>query len=575
MYALRDLQKARKIVVAASESRIAVIGNCSTQFFSQAIEGLGKLNGLNTKVFDTDYNQIEAQLIDPNSDVYEFNPKTIVLWLGTGKLYEEFMEGDTVTRQCFADYCLKRMQDYWDYVEKYSNARLLQMNFPEYNDMALGSYSCKIESTFVYQIRRLNYLLQETASKRQNIYIVDILTIQMRIGLETFSNPQLYYSSKMEISMEALPFAAKAVVDILLAMEGRVKKCIILDLDNTLWGGVIGDDGLAGIEIGEFGKGHVFTNIQYWLKSLKEYGIILAVCSKNDEEIAREPFERHKEMVLRLTDITLFVANWNDKATNIKLIQESLNIGMDSIVFIDDNPFERNLVKQRIPELEVPDLPEDPAEWLLFLQNRNYFETTSYSTETNERTKMYQQEYERKKLAVAFESIDDYLASLEMTGTCEVFESQRYPRIAQLTQRSNQFNLRTIRYTENDIQMIAEDSSYIPLFFTLKDKFGDYGIISIVILKKQSEKVLFIDSWLMSCRVLKRGMEEFVMNKIVSIARKRGVETIIGEYVPTSKNAMVKDLYLKLGFSTLEKGRYELNISAYVESKTLIQEEQK
>lgn len=573
MYTLRDLQKARKIVVSSSESRIAVIGNCSTQFFSQAIEGLGKLNGLNTKVFDTDYNQIEAQLIDPNSNVYQFSPKTIVLWLGTGKLYEEFMEEDTVTRKYFADHCLKRIQDYWDYVEKYSNARLLQMNFPEFNDMALGSYSCKIDSTFVYQIRRLNYLLQETASKRQNVYIVDILTIQMRIGLETFSNPQLYYSSKMEISMEALPFVAKAVVDILLAMEGRVKKCIVLDLDNTLWGGVIGDDGLAGIEIGEFGKGHVFTNIQYWLKLLKEYGIILAVCSKNDEETAREPFERHKEMVLRLADISLFVANWNDKATNIKLIQESLNIGMDSIVFIDDNPFERNLVKKRIPELEVPDLPEDPAEWLLFLQNRNYFETTSYSTETNDRTKMYQQEYERKKLAVTFESIDDYLESLEMIGTCEVFEPERYPRISQLTQRSNQFNLRTIRYTENDIQMIAEDSSYIPLFFTLKDKFGDYGIISIVILKKQSEKVLFIDSWLMSCRVLKRGMEEFVMNKIVSIARKRGVETIIGEYVPTSKNAMVKDLYLKLGFSTLEKGRYELKISAYVESKTLIQEE--
>ena len=192
-------------------------------------------------------------------------------------------------------------------------------------------------------------------------------------------------------------------------MSGKIKKCVILDLDNTLWGGVIGDDGLAGIEIGELGKGHVFSNFQRWLKQLKDYGIILAICSKNEEDTAKEPFEKHDEMVLSLSDISLFVANWNDKASNIKMIQESLNIGMDSIVFLDDNPFERNLVKEKLPEIEVPELPEDPALWLVFLQKQNYFDTASYTAEGSDRTKLYQAEYERKRLEQTFETIDDYL----------------------------------------------------------------------------------------------------------------------------------------------------------------------
>ena len=574
MFSMKELQKARKLVVDAPENRIAVLGNCSTQFFSQAIEGLGRFKGVNTKVFDAGYNQIDVQLIEPNSDVYQFQPKTIILWLGTCKLYEDFVVESTSARSNFADHCLERIQAYWDYIEKNTNARILQMNFPEFNDKVLGSFSCKVDSTFIFQIRKLNYLLQEVAQKRDNIYIVDILAIQMQAGMEMFWNPQLYYSSKIEIAMEVLPLLAKSVVDILLAIEGCVKKCIILDLDNTLWGGVIGDDGLDGIEIGELGKGNVFTNFQHWLKLLKEYGIILAVCSKNEEKTAKEPFEKHEEMVLRLSDISLFVANWNDKATNIRLIQESLDIGLDSIIFIDDNPFERNLVKQRFPEIEVPNLPEDPSEWLTFLQNQNYFETASYSAETNDRTKMYQIEYERKKLAITFESIDDYLSSLKMVGTCKVFEPGRYPRIAQLTQRSNQFNLRTVRYTENDIRRIAESKEFIPLFFTLSDKFGEYGIIAVVILKKKPGNTLFIDTWLMSCRVLKRGMEEFVMNKIVSIARQQKFETLIGEYIPTSKNAMVRDIYLKLGFTDIGNNRYEQKVTAYVNSKTLIQEVQ-
>ncbi len=573
MFTFRELQKAKKRIIRGTEIRMAVLGNCATQFLSEAIEGYGKIEGLNICVYDADYNQIDSQLIDSSSEVYSFHPTQILLWLGTEKLYEEFMDLDTFSRSTFAETYLSRIEQYWNLISNNSSAKILQMNFTEIDDKALGQYSCKVDSTFVYQIRKLNYLLEEAEQRNSRVFPVDNLAVQISLGRNIYYNPRLYYSSKMPVSMPALPFLAKAVIDVIRAMNGNVKKCIILDLDNTLWGGVIGDDGLAGIEIGELGKGHVFTNIQRWLKQLKEYGIILCVCSKNNEEIAKEPFEKHNEMVLKLDDISVFVANWDDKVSNIRTIQETLNIGMDSIIFLDDNPFERNLVREMIPQIEVPGLPEDPAAWLGFLQEQNYFDTASF-TEGSDRTKMYQAEYERKKLSQAYESIDDYLRDLEMVGASRKFEPLQYPRIAQLTQRSNQFNLRTVRYTESDIQRITESDDYITLFFTLRDKFGDHGLIGVVIMEKKSDDEVFIDTWLMSCRVLKRGMEEFIVNHFVKRAAQSGFKKISAEYIPTSKNGMVKDIYDRMGFSKVKDNYYELEIDNYREQNNYIVEDQ-
>ncbi len=315
------------------------------------------------------------------------------------------------------------------------------------------------------------------------------------------------------------------------------------------------------------------TNFQRWLKQLKEFGIILAVCSKNNEDTAKEPFEKHEEMVLRLDDISIFVANWEDKATNIKRIQESLNIGMDSIVFIDDNSFERNLVRQLIPDITVPELPEDPANYLEFLQSGNYFDTVSFSGESSDRTKLYKAEFERKKAEASFESIDDYLKSLEMVGQAQPFEESRYSRIAQLTQRSNQFNLRTIRYTEDEIRRIAESDNYITIDYCLRDKFGDHGLVGVIILEKRDTQELFIDTWLMSCRVLKRGMEEFIVNKLIETAKANGYKFVTAEYIPTPKNSMVKDIYSRMGFDSVGDGKYSVFIDNYKTNKTYIQEE--
>lgn len=572
MYTFKELKKGAKKDCPGREIRIAVLGNCSTQFFSTSIQGFGRLEGLNVSVYDTDYNQIEAQLLDKESEVYTFQPDEMLVWLATDKLYEEFLDIPLAYRDKFAESILKRIQYYWDLISQNAKARIIQPNFTEIDDKVLGQYSCKVETTFVYQIRKLNYLLEEAMTHRNDVFPVDLLAIQIQEGQNKFYDSSLYYNAKMTISMDSLPLAAKAVIDVIKAMDGRIKKCLVLDLDNTIWGGVIGDDGMGGIEIGELGRGHAFQDFQRWIKQLKECGIILAICSKNNEEIAREPFERHEEMILRLSDISVFVANWEDKATNIRMIQESLNIGMDSIVFLDDNPFERNLVRSVLPDVEVPELPDDPALYLEYLQQKNYFDVVSFTGESADRTKQYQAEYERKQLQMSYSTFEDYLENLEMIGEVRSFEPERYARIAQLTQRSNQFNLRTIRYTEDEIERVANDERYLSLYFTLKDKFGDHGLVSVVIMKKISSEEIFIDTWLMSCRVLKRGMEEFIINCIVRASREAGFKIIKSEYIPTPKNKMVKDIYKTMGFIEEEENKYSISVETYVNKKNYIKE---
>lgn len=570
MHSFKELKKAAKLTVEGKEFKLAVLGNSATQFFSAAVQGYAKLEGVNLNLFDADYNQIDAQLIDSSSETCAFKPDAVLIYLATDKLYEEFLDLPQSEKSSFAQNTIDRLKNYWNLAAQNTGARILQMNFTEIDDKAFGSYGCKLEPSFAFQLRKLNYLLAEEACARRDVYPIDALSVQIDLGRNAFYDAALYYNAKMCVSMNSLPYLAKAVVDVVKSLRGSIKKCVVCDLDNTLWGGVIGDDGIAGIEIGELGRGHAFTDLQRWLKQLKERGIILAVCSKNNEETAKEPFEKHEEMVLRLSDISAFVANWDDKATNIKFIQQSLNIGMDSIVFLDDNPFERNLVRSMIPQVTVPELPEDPALYLSFLQAQNYFETASYSSEDAKRTGQYQAEFERKKSEKSFSNIDDYLKSLEMVGEANAFEEKYFPRIAQLTQRSNQFNLRTIRYTEDQIAAIANDKECISRYYTLKDKFGDHGLVSVVIMKKTSATEAFVDTWLMSCRVLKRGMEEFIINQAVEAAKAAGVKILRAEYLPTPKNAMVKDIYKLMGFEEEGEGKYSLSLDSYKVQKNYI-----
>ncbi len=571
-YAWKELKKAASMQLGTKEDRVAVLGNCSTQLFATALQGQARLCGINVLVYDAEYDQIDVQLIDPLSEVYCFQPDEILLWISSQRLYEEFMVLPVTEKSGYADKVLQRLRYYWDLIAGNCGARVLQMNFTEIQDKPLGQFSCKVEETFTYQIRKLNASLQEAMAADRNIYPVDLLSVQVRIGQEQFFHAPFYYSAKMPVSLDGISYMAEAAAGVLTAMHGHMKKCIITDLDNTLWGGIVGDDGIGGIEIGELGRGHAFTNLQRWLKQLKEYGVILAVCSKNEEKAAREPFEKHREMVLRLDDFSVFVADWKDKAANICLIQETLNIGMDAIVFLDDSPFERGLVRQAIPALEVPELPEDPALCLEYLQYCNYFEAISYASADGNRTGMYQAEFARRQSQTSYGSLDGYLQSLGMEGRVQPFSSDNFARVAQLTQRSNQFNLRTVRYTQEEIARIAKSSQYLTLAFSLKDKYGDYGLVAVAILEKKSVTEVFIDTWLMSCRVFKRGMEEFVMNCMVRIVRQHGFLLINAQYLPTAKNVPVKDIYTKMGFTEIQENWYCLKTNDYQQQKNFIKE---
>uniref|UniRef100_A0AAU6WVD5 HAD-IIIC family phosphatase n=1 Tax=Chryseobacterium endophyticum TaxID=1854762 RepID=A0AAU6WVD5_9FLAO len=308
--------------------------------------------------------------------------------------------------------------------------------------------------------------------------------------------------------------------------------------------------------------GKAFTEFQYWVKALQKRGIILAVCSKNDEDKAKEPFEKHPDMVLKLDDIAVFIANWENKADNIRKIQRILNIGFDSMVFLDDNPFERNLVRENLPDVCVPELPEDPAEYLEYLYGLNLFETASFSENDSERTKQYQVEARRAVDLESFTNVEDFLKSLNMVSAVQPFNSFSKPRVSQLTQRSNQFNLRTVRYTEQEIENLIQSGKHYTLSFTLEDKYGDNGLICVIVLEEKDKETLFIDTWLMSCRVLKRGMEDFTLNTIVEKAKGHGYRYVTGEYLETAKNQMVRDHYQNLGF-IFENNRWILNVNDY------------
>ncbi|RIH65697.1 HAD-IIIC family phosphatase [Mariniphaga sediminis] len=549
--------------------KVAVLGDTATQFLVQAIRGEGFEEGFDLEIWEADFNQIERQVLDHTSELYEFNPQIVVIFQSSHKLLGKYNKQKPEKQNQFALGELEQIKDLTSNITGALEAKLIYYNYTEIDDAVFGNFANKTPGSFLFQLRKLNYELMCLASENPNIYLCDISSVQNRLGKVDFFKPSIYINTEMVLNIDALPAVASATVRLISALQGKIKKCVILDLDNTLWGGVIGDDGLENIQIGSLGIGKAFTEFQYWIKKLKNRGVIVAVCSKNTESVAKEPFEKHPDMVLRLDDISVFIANWENKADNIRQIQSILNIGFDSMVFLDDNPFERNIVRENIPEICVPELPEDPADYLEYLYSLNLFETVSYSKEDADRTKLYQIEAQRVSNQKKYTNVDDFLKSLDMYSLVEPFNKFNTPRVAQLTQRSNQFNLRTIRYTEADIERISASGEHHSFTFTLEDKFGDNGLICVVILKQESSDVLFVDTWLMSCRVLKRGMENFVLNILVDFALEMGFSTLKGEYLPTAKNAMVKDHYADLGFEE-EDDSWILNVYEYKRRRNYI-----
>ncbi|PTQ95786.1 HAD superfamily phosphatase (TIGR01681 family)/FkbH-like protein [Mucilaginibacter yixingensis] len=561
MLSFLDLKKNnKKSREGLKQIKVALLADSASQFINQAVSGYGFEFGLNLDIYEADYNQIERQVFDPSSELYEAGPAYVIILRSTEHLLKDFYKSQD--RAGFADHIIAQTEALYQQLSARLSARVIINTYIEIDDKVFGNYANKTHVSFTYQLRKINLGLMDLARQNKNLFIADLASLAAHRGYEHVFDTKMYISADMVFNIDFVPTVAHALTQIISAIAGSFKKCLVLDLDNTTWGGIIGDDGMEGIQIGYLGMGKAFTELQLWCKELKRRGIILAVCSKNTEAIAIEPFNSHPDMVLKIDDIAIFVANWENKVDNIRHIQQVLNIGFDSMVFLDDNPFEREMVKSGIPDITVPELPEDPAEYVQYLRTLNLFETASYTEEDAQRTQQYQQEAKRTQLQNSFTSEQDFLQSLQMLADVKSFDKFNTPRVSQLTQRSNQFNLRTVRYTEDDIAQLATSGDFITLSFNLGDKFGDHGLIAVVILKALSAQELFVDSWIMSCRVLKRGMEQFTLNTIVAAASASGFKKIVGEYLPTKKNALVKDHYLNLGFTPVND-RWELDVTAY------------
>lgn len=529
-------------------ARVAILGFCTTQYYAGVLRGLGRMSGFPVVSYEPEYDTVHQTVLDEASGLYTFEPDFVVVLTAVQALRNVLLAVDVGRRIEAADREAQQLVSIVERTSQMPGVTVVVNEFVLPYERPWGNLSRRISGSLVDVVQRINERLRATAERLENVYTVDTDHIASWLGKRNWFDERLWFYSKSFCHPEALPQITGEALDVFRAVKGKGLKCIALDLDNVLWGGTIGDDGLERIRLGELGEGEAFVQFQIWLKELRSRGIILGVCSKNDDDKAREPFRSHSDMVLNEDDISCFIANWDDKAQNIGQLAARLNIGLDSIVFLDDSPFERNLVRELVPEVLVPELPSDPAEYVPYLESLNLFEAAQYSEEDRKRAEFYRANALRETEQARFTNVGEYLASLEMEAAFEHFDDHHLPRIAQLVQRTNQFNLTTIRHSPAELAAFSKDEAFFPFYVTLSDRFGDNGLISIVIGKLEGD-VLEIVTWLMSCRVISRRLEEFVLDQLVGVARDEGVSRLDGRYVPTKKNGLVAGHYDKLGFT--------------------------
>jgi FkbH-like protein len=544
---------AQKAGVHDRRAKIAVLGSFTTHQLVTLIELFLQAGRIGTLIYEADYGTIRQEILDPGSELYQFQPDFVVVATTWRDLVHRPDPGDDRAQTQrkveaeLADWALL-----WNTAHNRLDCQIIQNNFDVPPWRVLGNHESRHPSSFGRYVTLVNMGIQDVAPAFVTIHDVDHLSANW--GRWEWGDERFYHHAKLPCSPEHLVDYAHSLASLILAHLGVVKKCLVLDLDNTLWGGVIGDDGLAGIRLGQGDpESESFVSFQRYVKGLRDRGVILAVCSKNTDANAREVFERHPEMVLRLSDIACFMANWDDKATNLARIASQLNIGLNSLVFVDDNPAERSIVRRLQPEVAVPELPIDPAGYVMALERHRYFQTLTVSAEDLKRTDYYRTDLARKSAESSAADLDGFLKSLEMTARIGPITPETLERSVQLIHRSNQFNLTTRRHSAAELQSVMGDPSWLTLTVSLSDKFGDNGLIS-VLLARIDRDALVIDTWLMSCRVLKRGVEQFLLNKCAKLARERGLATIKGEYIPTAKNGLVRDHFANLGFTQVGKG---------------------
>lgn len=528
--------------------KIAVLGNFTTQQLAALLDLYLCAESVKAEFYQADYGTLRQEILDPDSGLHKFKPDFVLIATTWRDLQyrPEFSDDSGAVKQKVE----REVADWaklWHLAQQRLGCQVIQNNFDAPPWRTLANLECRHPAGFGRYIGRVNDSLQDAAPPFVTIHDIDHLAACW--GRWEWGDERYFHQAKLPCSPEHLVDYAHSLASLVLAQLGLGKKCLVLDLDNTLWGGVIGDEGLGGIRLGQGDpESEAYIAFQRYLKALRQRGVILAVCSKNTDSIAREVFEKHPEMVLRLDDISCFMANWDDKATNLARIAKELNIGLNSLVFVDDNPAERSIVRQLRPEVAVPEMPEDPANYVRALDRHRYFQAIALSAEDLKRTDFYRADAARQTLESSADDLNSFLVSLELVAQCGPIVPATLERSVQLINRSNQFNLTTKRYSNADVLAVMEDPNWITFTVSLQDRFGDNGLISVLLARIEGN-VLVIDTWLMSCRVLKRNVEQFLLNKVVATARARGLSRIAGDYIPTQKNGLVRDLYATLGFT--------------------------
>jgi FkbH-like protein len=532
--------------------RLAVLSASTTAHLPPSIRVGAIRRGLWVSTYENEYGQYLQELLDQNSGLHKFRPDVVLFALDAAHLTRGIHAGLSAAEadQALVD-ALASLRRCWTLAREAFGCKIIQQTIVNSAPALMGSNEQRLPGSRRLFIDRLNTALRNLAETEA----VELLAVSEKVaehGLAAWHDPALWCRSKQEIAPAAAPFYGDMVGRLLGAMQGRSAKCLVLDLDNTLWGGVIGDDGLDGIVLGQgspLGEGYVA--LQDYALQLSRRGAILAVCSKNDEANAVEVFDKHPEMLLRREDIVAFRANWNDKPANLRAIAAEVNIGLDALVFLDDNPFERNLVREELPMVAVPEVPDEPALIPAILADAGYFESLAITDEDRERTRQYQGNKARESLRESGTDLESYLAGLQMRLGWRRFDRLGLQRVVQLINKTNQFNLTTRRYSEADVLSVMDDPCSFGLQLRLLDRFGDNGIIAIIVGRLQEGGDLLIDTWLMSCRVLGRQVEATTLSLIVAEARRLGATRLLGEYRPTKKNVMVKDHYRRLGFCSM------------------------
>lgn len=551
-YILKKAKSIKKALLADGRARlkkkIAVLGGSTTHDIIRILELFLLHYGIEPEFCESEYARYWQDAMFENEELQKFAPDMIYIHTSNRNIsrYPAMSDTEASVGELLEE-TYRHFEMMWERLREVYGCPVIQNNFEYPFYRLMGNKEAYDIHGRICFINRLNERFYRYAASHDNFYINDINYLAADYGLERWAAPFYWHMYKYALCLPAIPTLSFSVANIIKSVYGKNKKALVLDLDNTLWGGVVGDDGVENLEIGqETSMGQVYTEFQEYIKRQKDIGIMLNVCSKNEEENAIAGLN-HPDGVLHPDDFVLIKANWDPKSKNVAEIASELNIMQDSLVFVDDNPAEREIIRTHLPGVAVPELTS-PEQYIRTIDHAGFFEVTSLSEDDKSRNDMYKANLQRQKQQESFADYGDYLKSLDMKGIIRSFEPLYMARIAQLTNKSNQFNLTTRRYTQAEIEQIAADERYITLYGKLEDKFGDNGVVSVVIARKDGQTA-HVELWLMSCRVLKRDMEYAMMDALVRQCQKAGITGIKGYYYPTAKNKMVENFYGLQGFT--------------------------